>query len=397
MEPIEGNETVLIETKKRLCPIRIAAVGDIMLGDHPVRLGHGVRSSIEKAGAEFLFSGAQKLWEGCDIVFGNLEAIISDKGLEMERIESREFRGAPISIRGLQKAGFTVLNIANNHCMEHGEDAFRETVRVLQSYDIFVAGIKGDDGRCIPYEIEKDGQRAILLAYSLRPENYFTRRDVPYCLCIEELIVSEVAHHSRTGDAVIVSLHWGEEFMRYPSPKQVELGHRIIDAGARLVIGHHPHTLQGVETYKRGVIVYSLGNFVFDMYQRATRKTMVFSVTLQKRHAPAFELVPFLIGKGFCPERLDGLLAQQMKSEIEELCRVICKKYDGIEKLGDGVVDKIERDYQRIAKKAYLRHRIGNYLYFFVHLYRYEFLVILQSLRRSFLRRLQEARRRQGL
>ena len=370
--------------------ISLAAVGDIMLGDHPVRLGLGVRSTAEKAGAEFLFSQTQGLWEGCDIVFGNLEVPLSDKGLERDQIASMEFRGAPSSVPALQRAGFTVLNIANNHCMEHGPEVFWETVTNLQRNDVFAAGIKGKDGRCVPYEFEKDGQRAILLAYSLRAENYAKRQDVPYCLSDEAEIIDDVLRHSRCADIVIVSLHWGEEFMTYPSPRQVVLGHELVEAGAKLILGHHPHSLQGVETYKRGVIVYSLGNFIFDMWQRITRKTMLFSAILSKGLAPSFRITPLLIGDGFQPKPLNGLQAERMHREIEGLNRIIINRYAGLNGIGQSTLDKLENQYQRLARKAYLRHRLENYLYFLAHIHQYKMPVIWQSFRRSFLRRMEE-------
>src|SRR5437867_4208671 len=95
--------------------IRIAAVGDIMVGDHPVKLGHGVRSTLTRLGHDYLLARVRDALTGNDIVCGNLECVLSDSGLVRGRLASEEFRGSPSCVSALKDAGFNVLGLANNH------------------------------------------------------------------------------------------------------------------------------------------------------------------------------------------------------------------------------------------------------------------------------------------
>ena len=128
----------------------------------------------------------------------------------------------------------------------------------------------------LPVSITVAGVGLTFLGYSLRPRQYFTEEPL-YAEGREDGILSDVRAARGESDVVIVSLHWGEEFIDRPSPDDVRLAHAIVDGGADLIIGHHPHVLRGVERRGRGWIVYSLGNFVCDMHWeeplRETAKT----------------------------------------------------------------------------------------------------------------------------
>ena len=131
--------------ERRALVTTICAVGDIMLGDHPVRIGHGVRSTIARAGAASLFDGVRSLWSGADLLFGNLEVVHADAGLVAGRLETEEFRGAPPTIATLREEGFRVLGVANNHALHHGAEAFEECVARLRGAGIVPLGLA--DGR----------------------------------------------------------------------------------------------------------------------------------------------------------------------------------------------------------------------------------------------------------
>ena len=366
--------------------ITFAAVGDLMLGDHPVRFGNGVRSRIEKDGTEYLFSKTKPLWEGSDIVFGNVEAILSDIGLNKARLDSAEFRGSPESIPALKKVGFNVLNLSNNHCMEYGLDAFWETVNLLRKQGIFVTGLRSDVGGCIPYELEKNGVKATLLSYSLCCENYYKGNEVPYTFATEEKILQEVALYRDRSDVLIVSLHWGEEYMSYPSPQQVVFAHRLVDHGVDLILGHHPHVLQGVEKYKNAVIAYSLGNFIFDMWQRPTRQSIILKGTFSKDGISEVEMIPLYINDRFQPEILDKRLHPEFLQSMERLGSMISEKYAHIETH----LPSLEADYLKQAHKKVLFNRFENYFFFLSHIYQYSSDVIFQSMARFFKRRVEE-------
>jgi len=368
----------------------LAAVGDIMLGDHPVRLGHGVRSTIEKKGNQFIFSEMGSLFSNNDIVFGNLEVVHSDIGRIENRIDSVEFRGNPNSLSMLSHAGFNVLGVANNHCMEHGLACFEASVKSVKDNKIFVSGYKEQNNLCNPYIKHINKVKVILLSYSLRPENYYTKGEVPYSFIHEHDLINEIIRFKDQADVLILSLHWGEEFMDYPSPKQVRLAHALIDSGVNLILGHHPHVLQGVERYKQGVIAYSLGNFVFDMWQRKTRESVIFKAVITKQGDIAFDSIPVFINDGYQPVPLGKKNKKDIVLQMQNLSDKIGYMFKDIVLWTDLRLQERELEYQKKAAHETLLHRLGNYVFFIKNFYRYKPTIIFYSLKRSIKRRLSE-------
>jgi poly-gamma-glutamate synthesis protein (capsule biosynthesis protein) len=242
--------------------VTLMAVGDIMLGDHPICIGHGVGSKIKKEGAKYIFQHVRGLLNEADIAFGNLEAVLSKKNLNEKDVNSASLRAMPESADGLTYAGFNVLSLANNHIMEHGKEALLDTMNILRKN-----GIKYVGPEDVVLSIR--GTKVVFLAYCLLDE--------PGTCCKAESseIIENVKRVKSKADIVIVSLHWGDEFIHKPSRYQVKLAHEIIDSGANIILGHHPHVLQGVEMYNGGLIAYSLGNFVFDMWQEKMRESVI--------------------------------------------------------------------------------------------------------------------------
>ena len=241
--------------------ISLIAVGDIMLGDFPLTFGFGVRSMIDN-GTD-IFKNVEQIFQNKDICFGNLECVLSDNNLNKSDIDSQILRGSPAAINILKKANFNVLAIANNHIMQHGETAFRETKALLEQAKILPVGVsEGESGKCVSQYLEVKGLKICFLGYSHRPEKYNKKK--LYSHGGKEKIVEQIRECASLSDIVILSLHWGDEFINTPSIDQVVDAHAYVDAGASIILGHHPHILQGVERYNGAVIAYILGNFVFD-------------------------------------------------------------------------------------------------------------------------------------
>lgn len=370
--------------------IKLVAVGDIMLGDHPVTFGHGVRSMIEKSGGGSPFAKVSELLLGGDIVFGNVEAVLSDQGLVRGDLVSEEFRGAPGFGSMLAAAGFNVVGFSNNHCMEHGEAAFWDTVHVLRANRIQVAGLTDSNGLCDPVRISSNGLQIMILSYSLCPENYHKGPSVPYAHEQDfDKMISEVKSFRGQADILLLSLHWGYEYMSYPSPKQVQFAHRLVDeAGVNLIIGHHPHVLQAVEQYRDAVISYSLGNFVFDMWQSQTRNSMVLQATISAAGCIDYRCVPIWINDKRQPENLSGEGREEAfldrMSKLKMLLDMRCLAHGPS---NQNLIDDLENDYVRRARKQEISHRVSSYLYFLRNIRRYEPAIIRQSLFRSIQRR----------
>ena len=297
--------------------ITIMAVGDIMMGDHPVRIGHGVNSVAKKMGSEFLFDRVAPFLRDADISFGNLEAVLSAKNLR-NSLCSLQLRASPNSVKGLKIAGFNVLSLANNHSMEHGPDAFIETVDILNANGIKPVGLLGTSHNCIPQVIRRKGVLFGFLGYSFQ-ETKSSYRPLYAQVGSSEGIFEDVKALSEKADIIIVSLHWGDEYIQRPSPEQIKLAHKLVDTGVNIILGHHPHCLQGIESYKKGLIAYSLGNFIFDYWQKKMRESIILRIDVSKKGIIDYSTTPIYINDCYQPEILHGQEQEKLLSKIIRL------------------------------------------------------------------------------
>jgi poly-gamma-glutamate synthesis protein (capsule biosynthesis protein) len=288
--------------------VELVAVGDVCMGDSPEGVGGGVHAVFERvrdANPQYPFEHTQPIFDGAGIVFGNLEVVLSHMDLVRWKLSSMEMRGHPDSADRIAAAGFTVLNVANNHMMQHGIGPFSDTVETLRRRGIGVAGLAAPDHRhAIPQVLSVNGLTATVLGYAFEPDQY-AAGPLGYAFGPACDIPAQVAAAKKQTDIVICSLHWGVEFVGHPSVAEEELGRRIVDAGADLVIGHHPHVIRRVERYGHGLIAYSLGNFVFDMlWNPALRTGLVLRVVLSKKGIESYDTELVWIGDDYQPRRM---------------------------------------------------------------------------------------------
>lgn len=358
--------------------LTIAAVGDISLGDHPVCVGHGMRTVIGTHGVD-LFSDVREYWSNSDVVIGNLETVASDVGLKPGKLSSFEMRGTPAALTTLKEAGFNVLTVANNHALQHGNDAFDDTLIGLRKAGIESIGVDDKETeKTVPFVFEKSGKRNVFLGYSIRPEEW-SKGDIPYSYRDSvDSIVSEVEGVRKDIDgALVVSIHWGLEYLDYPGPEQLELGRKLVDAGADVVIGHHPHVLQPFEYYKNGLIIYSLGNFLFDLWHPETKPTAVALITIVPGHAPKVDFKPVYIDSNFFPRKAD----QDQSSVVRDLL-----SFD--DPCVDSIIRMSPEEYRAKYKANLAMVRPRKYKYFIKNIYRYPLKIIFQSFMRTCYRRL---------
>jgi poly-gamma-glutamate capsule biosynthesis protein CapA/YwtB (metallophosphatase superfamily) len=215
-----------------------------------------------------LFADIAPALRGTDIVFCNLEGPLSRRSNQTSSVQAAAFRGIPQFCRLLKQAGFTHVNVANNHILQHGPDAFDDTLRSLAENELRVVGLDGrQEGRISRPVLSRVRDRNIcVVGYSCVKERHATL-PVGYAYFEDRTpVIAEIASLSREFDDVIVSCHAGDEGLAYPSPAQMSLYREFIEAGARCVLGHHSHVFQPVERHGHGLIAYSLGNFVFDLF-----------------------------------------------------------------------------------------------------------------------------------
>jgi poly-gamma-glutamate synthesis protein (capsule biosynthesis protein) len=255
----------------------------------------------------------------------NFEVPLSNKGIPQYG-KAEAVRAAPEMIEGFVHAGFKVVSLANNHTMDYGPEALLDTIELIDSRGILRAGA----GRNVeearrPAFFSCGGMRFAFVsfateaflgfgAHSSKPGIAMIRRDPLYGpTCVNphdvEMMMEVIEAASQKADFVIAAFHWGLSQSRALTQSQVTLGHAAVNAGADLVIGHHPHVLQGVEVYRKSVILYSLGNFVFDVaasfLSPATRDTVLVKVKLSKDVIKEVAFLPAWINDEGQPEMVD--------------------------------------------------------------------------------------------
>jgi len=261
--------------------VTIAAVGDVMLD-------RDVETLMEGNGALYPFERVAGLLGDADLTIANLECAFTDRGVASGKLYT--FRVAPRYAAGLADAGIDVVSLGNNHTADFGPEGLEDTIAALDAAGIAHAGAGIDEPAARrPALVEAEGLRIAFLSYTDVMENTFAGSDAAgVALATVDVIDADVRAARAQADVVVVSLHSGVEYTDAPQPEQQRLARAAIDAGALLVLGHHPHALQGWEQYGDGLIAYSLGNFVFDLDRddlanlgRRAFDTVVLYVTLR--------------------------------------------------------------------------------------------------------------------
>ncbi len=286
--------------------VTLGAVGDVLMHGAVKQSAAVHGAGAADAGYSWLFAPIADLLSQPDLTFANLETPIAPQASRGAR--AFVFDAPPAVISALQHAGIHLVSVANNHAFDQGRAGFEETLRSLDAAGMAYLGAGRAPHPAGPVRIERNGLKLAFLGYS-----YGFNQDgnacpaakagAPACLQAAEIdrasVLDEVRAAAADADAVVVSLHWGVEYEQQPRAQDVELAHRLADAGALVVLGHHPHVLQPLELYRRAdgrmaVIAYSLGNFVSNQSRNfvpgvtpdavaATRDGVLLRVSLARR------------------------------------------------------------------------------------------------------------------
>lgn len=226
--------------------------GDINLTDWIFNVGFGIGTNISKGLDPFKYFDRK---DG-DLWIGNFEGVASSVS-KNKGIHAKAFRIEPNTLKNIRH--MDVYGFANNHAMEHGAEAYQETVKAIESYGCKVFGMR--DRKSIVFEHQ--GQKYSISGICLRIE---ATNEEPLYWYNPEYKEIETELLSLPNDAFkILYMHWGNEYINRPSVNQKKFAHWLLDAGFDLIIGMHPHVLQGYEDYNGKRVYYSLGNCVFDM------------------------------------------------------------------------------------------------------------------------------------
>jgi poly-gamma-glutamate synthesis protein (capsule biosynthesis protein) len=257
--------------------MKLAALGDLFLGDQLAYVGCGVRSFCDLNGYDHLFEGISPILKRHDFVVANLESVLSQapEGApdSLHRVLNR---GAPRAAASIRNAGINLLTLANNHIFDYGRQGVDDTVAALNATGLAHCGTRHQS----IHVHRDDGRSYAFLSWSLVPDGAPEQRAYNFTEDLEP-IIAELRQASAIADKRILSLHAGNEFIGQPSQEFQQLCHRLVDAGANIILGHHPHALQPVERYKHGLIAYSLGNCIFESWDPACCTGMVLSVSVE--------------------------------------------------------------------------------------------------------------------
>jgi poly-gamma-glutamate synthesis protein (capsule biosynthesis protein) len=253
-----------------------------------------------------------------DIVFGNLECPLSRNGRRMTNDAC--YAADPVFASSMARAGFRVVSLANNHCLDHGETAFSDTLDVLEENGIVVVGA----GRTLEAArtaavFTVNGVSVAFLAYSMTgPEWVYATDNESGVAPMNPLVAGQdIARIRENVDLVILSVHWGSEGRSTPWPRQVELARHLVDAGADAVLGHHSHVPGSVEVYRGRPILYSLGNFIFGHDHPNWGDNFIARLHVQERRLGRLELIP--IRGRYQPAVLNDAAAMRFHSHMTEI------------------------------------------------------------------------------
>ncbi|MCD6167420.1 CapA family protein [bacterium] len=312
--------------------ITVAAVGDIMLGNWVV-------DYLKTEGCDYPFRQIRNILQDSQLCIGNLEAPFATNGEAIEK--AFVFRVHPRYAKALKLAGFDAVSLANNHIMDYGIMGLRQTLRTLDSLGIHCAGAGVNLQEAFsPARLSVGKNKIAYFAFSMTlPKEFWATEKTPgtaypYLAVIQD----SISKMHQQGFFVIVSFHWGKELQDTLRYYQQPMAHATIDAGADLVVGHHPHVLQGFEIYKNRLIAYSLGNLIFGSYSENARCSVILKVKLSRSHLCSAKIFPINVYNRevqFQPRILPAKQARKLFQHLNALSRPLNGGYDVFDENGN--------------------------------------------------------------
>jgi poly-gamma-glutamate synthesis protein (capsule biosynthesis protein) len=298
--------------------VRILAAGDVMLGSW-------IDQIARVRGWDYPFGQLDSIVSQADIFFCNLEAPFGTSGTAYEKTYT--FQVSPDLVQVLTAGKINMVSLANNHMMDYGVESLTATMEVLGKNNIRYCGAGSNlqEARK-PARLAVKGKNIILACYSLTfPEEFWaTDTSAGTCFPWHTFVFRDLKKFKSDSNLLVVSFHWGGELLTMPKEYQIKLAHQVIDVGADLVLGHHPHVIQGVEIYKGKVIAYSLGNFIFASYSENVKESMLLELYSGMTGIKKCRVYPLLVYNSaveFQPRLLTGESRSKFFSYLQEISR----------------------------------------------------------------------------
>lgn len=293
--------------------ITVSSMGDCTLGtDENFNQSTSFNAYYNAQGPDYFFKNVRSILEEDDLSIINLEGTFTDSDQRQEKTFA--FKADPEYVSILTGSSIEAANLANNHSRDYGEESYTDTVETLDQAGIASFGY--DQVDLLEINEVKVGLTGI---YELAEH-----------LDKQQEVKENIAALKEAGaQVIIVNFHWGIEKEYVPNDTQKTLAHLAIDEGADLVIGHHPHVLQGIERYKGKYIAYSLGNFSFGGNSNPSDKdTMIFQQTFTVADGKAetnddINIIPCSLSSAsgyndYCPTPLEGSEKERVLEKLQE-------------------------------------------------------------------------------
>lgn len=268
--PIEASFNKFIPEMKK--PVTMFMSGDIMLGRY-------VETLMKREGDDYPFQAMKEVYADSDLVFGNLEGPIRTNHFQTPD-NTMVFSFRPETGEILSQNGFNIMTLANNHTFDKAQEGLDETQQYLTDAGIDYFGHPKDVADVLEKEV--NGHDLVFIGLH---DTFLNDLDRGAALTL-------VRDYKEQKKFVMVSVHWGAEYKIVSNRTQQDFARDLVNYGADVVIGHHPHVVQEIEEYNGSLIFYSLGNFIFDQYfSKDTQQGLALEMTIEKNKL-GFELIP---------------------------------------------------------------------------------------------------------
>ncbi len=284
LQPPDAVRAAAEEQGQLPAVLTVAAVGDVMMHELQVRSARGDDGRYR---LEEVFAPVGHHIEGADLAFANLEAPLG--GEDMAYSGYPTFNAPRALATALVNGGFDVVQTANNHCMDRREKGLQRTLKALDAEGLLHVGTRATPDDSPVLWLEAAGIDVAMLAYTFSTNGIPLPpgREAVVSMMERDVMLEQIAAAREDGaELVIVAVHWGIEYRHEPEDETVELAHDLIEGGADLVLGGHPHYLQPYELLttadgREGFVIYSLGNFLSNMRKRYQDVGIVLQLTLE--------------------------------------------------------------------------------------------------------------------
>lgn len=306
--------------------VHFIATGDL-------NLAHWITPVLDKQGREYPYKYIKNYLNKADLVFSNLEAPFCNEGQPFPK--NFVFKVPEKHIKSLKAGNINLVSLANNHILDYGIACLESTIKLLRNENIQFAGagLNYEDAHK-PALFEINNIKFAFFSYSMTLPKFFFATDSSGGTAYPDrrILKKNIKLYNDKVDFILVSFHWGQELTEYPKEYQQKIAHLAIDCGADLILGHHPHVLQGIESYKGKIILYSLANFIFASYSRKAADSILLDLVFTKDGTRDIKILPINVNNYDVKFQPRIVIGEKKKSIIDYLNQ-ISQKLNGNKKM----------------------------------------------------------------